>query len=161
MPFSVRRATLGDEPTLRALRLQALSDAPDAFSSTYERELARTTLDWQRWLSPGVTFIVDGSEEPVGLVAGVHDQNDTSIVYLMAMWVHPTLRGSGAADALIASVCLWAAEEGAMVIRLHVAEGNDRARHCYERNAFYPTGQRITGARDGLGEIEMQRLVRP
>jgi hypothetical protein len=30
-----------------------MSDSPDAFGSTYERELARTTLDWQRWLSPG------------------------------------------------------------------------------------------------------------
>jgi ribosomal protein S18 acetylase RimI-like enzyme len=78
----------------------------------------------------------------------------------MAMWVHPALRGSGAADALIASVCSWAAEEGAREIRLHVAEGNDRARHCYERNAFRPTGQHVTGARDGRVEIEMQRLVR-
>jgi hypothetical protein len=54
-----RRAALGDEPVLRELRLQALSEAPDAFGSTYERELARTTSDWQRWLSPGVTFILE------------------------------------------------------------------------------------------------------
>src|SRR5258708_1542552 len=140
MPFRVRRAKLGDEPVLRALRLQALSDAPDAFSSTYERELARTTLDWQKWLSPGVTFIIDASEGPKGLVAGVHDEHDQAIVRLMAMWVHPTLRGSGAADALIASVCSWAAEEGAREVRLQVAQGNDRARQCYERNAFRRTG---------------------
>jgi hypothetical protein len=38
----VRRAMPGDEPILRALRLQALSDTPDAFGSTYERELGHT-----------------------------------------------------------------------------------------------------------------------
>jgi hypothetical protein len=29
--FSVRRAVIGDEPVLRALRLQALTDSPRAF----------------------------------------------------------------------------------------------------------------------------------
>jgi hypothetical protein len=57
--FKLRRAELGDEPTLRELRLEALSEAPDAFGSTYEREVARTTADWQRWMSPGVTFILE------------------------------------------------------------------------------------------------------
>lgn len=53
MQFDVRRAVPGDEPVLKALRLQALTDSLEAFSSTYERELARTTEDWQRWLAPG------------------------------------------------------------------------------------------------------------
>ena len=65
----VRRAIAGDEPILRALRLQALSDTPDAFGSTYERELARTTADWQRWLSPGATFILTDDDDPRGIVA--------------------------------------------------------------------------------------------
>jgi hypothetical protein len=34
----VRRAMAGDEPILRALRLEAMSDAPQAFGSTYDRE---------------------------------------------------------------------------------------------------------------------------
>lgn len=59
--FTVRRAAIGDEPILRALRLQAMLDSPDAFGSTYERELARTPLDWQRWLSPGATDALVGA----------------------------------------------------------------------------------------------------
>jgi ribosomal protein S18 acetylase RimI-like enzyme len=159
--FTVRRAALGDEPTLRGLRLQALSDTPEAFGSTYERELARTAADWQRWLSPGVTFIVDSSGEPKGLVAGAHDQHDRSVVHLMAMWVHPTLRRSGAADALVTSVLSWAASEGAQEVRLHVADGNVRAQRCYGRHGFRLTGREVAGTRDGLVEIEMQRSVRP
>jgi ribosomal protein S18 acetylase RimI-like enzyme len=159
MRFSVRRAVVGDEPTLRALRLQALTDAPGAFGSTLERELARTPADWQRWLSRGVTFFVDESDEPRGLVAGVPDQQDPSVVQLMAMWVHPALRGSGAADALVASLLSWAATEGAKEVRLHVARDNDRAQRCYERNAFRLTGHESVGGRPGLVELEMVRQV--
>src|SRR5438094_4936496 len=74
MRFEVRRAVIGDEPVLRSLRLQALTDSPRSFSSTYERELARTTQDWQRWMAPGVTFILVAEGEPRGLVAGSCDQ---------------------------------------------------------------------------------------
>jgi ribosomal protein S18 acetylase RimI-like enzyme len=42
-------------------------------------------------------------------------------------------------------------------VRLHVAEGNDRARLFYERNAFRQIGQPRKGERDGLVEIEVQR----
>ena len=95
---------MGDEAVLRELRLEALTDAPDAFGSTYERELARTVEDWRRWLSPGATFILDDRHAPCGLVACARDATAPTIVELMAMWVHPKLRGSGAADALVTEV---------------------------------------------------------
>lgn len=159
MNIRVRRAVAGDETTLRTLRLQALSDAPAAFSSTYEREDARTIADWQRWLSSGATFIVDESDEPRGLVAGVHDHRDSEVVHLMAMWVHPASRRSGAADALIAAILSWAAQEGAREIKLHIVKGNERARRCYERNGFRATGREVL--RDRVVEVEMMRLVQP
>jgi hypothetical protein len=70
---AVRRAVPGDEAVLRRLRLDALTEAPEAFASTYARELARTTADWQRWLSPGITLILEEAGTPRGLVAGMHD----------------------------------------------------------------------------------------
>ena len=130
----VRRAIPGDEPILRALRLRALSDSPDAFGSTYERELARTDADWRRWLSPGATFILTDEHGPNGIVAGGHDAADRGIVQLMAMWVDPSLRGRGAADALVSSVLAWASTEGALVVRLAVIESNARARRCLCRD---------------------------
>jgi len=69
MQFDVRRAVTGDEPGLRELRLQALTDSPGAFSSTYERELARTTEDWRRWLASGATFILEAGGAPCGTLA--------------------------------------------------------------------------------------------
>src|SRR5471032_3305245 len=130
-PWHLRRAVLGDEPILRALRLQALSEAPDAFGSTHDRELARTTGDWQRWLSPGATFILDAPGGANGLVAGQLDATDPAAVHLLAMWVHPALRGAGAADELVDAVITWAASEDAKTVRLDVFQANTRARQFY------------------------------
>jgi GNAT superfamily N-acetyltransferase len=155
MQFNVRRAVIGDEPVLRALRLQALTDSPRAFSSSYERELARTAEDWRRWLAPGVTFILDAGGEPRGLVAGSRDPHDFSVVHLMAMWLHPDLRGTGAADVLVSSVKAWAGQEGATQVRLNVVGSNCRARRCSERAGFCATDRQGVVERTGDVEIEM------
>jgi GNAT superfamily N-acetyltransferase len=157
--MGLRRAVLGDEPILRELRLQALSDAPEAFGSSYERELARTTADWQRWLSPGVTFILDEPTGPSGIVAGQPDATDPAVVHLMAMWLRPAIRGSGAADELVAAVLAWAESVGARIVRLDVMQANPRGRRFYERNGFRPTGHESTHERDGRIEIRMERVV--
>jgi len=89
------------------------------------------------------------------MVAGVRDAHDASIIHLMAMWVHPDQRGSGAADALVSSVKAWAAEVGATQVRLNVVESNGRARRCYERAGFRATGQEGVLEKNGDVEIEM------
>lgn len=155
MQFSVRRAVIGDEPLLRELRIQALTESPHAFGSTLERELARTTDDWRRWLSPGVTFLLEVNGQARGLVAGGLDQANPSVVHLMAMWVHPELRRTGAADALVAAVKAWAAEVGADQVRLNVVQSNVRAVRCYERSGFRPSGHQGIVEKNGEIEIEM------
>ena len=127
MGVKVRRARTGDEAVLREVRLQALTDAPDAFGSTYERELARTVEDWGRWVSPGATFILHDEHAARGLVACARDSTAPTVVDLMAMWVHPVMRGSGAADALVAEVIAWARGDGARLVRLQVVQENVRA----------------------------------
>ena len=153
----VRRAAAGDEARLRAVRLEAMREAASAFGSTYNRELARTPAGWERWLSTGATFVVDQADGMQGIVAGMPDAEDPAVVHLMAMWVHPSLRGSGASDALVAAVLAWAGEVGATSVRLVVIEANDAARRCYERSGFHATGRRTIRERDGAAEIEMER----
>jgi ribosomal protein S18 acetylase RimI-like enzyme len=154
----VRQAAYGDEAALRDLRLQAMQDAPDAFGSTYEREAARTESDWQRWFSPGVTFIFESADDgPIGLVAGVRDDGEPNVAHLMALWVHPSRRGQGAGDALVSAVLSWAESQQLDTIRLHVMESNAAARRLYERLGFRVTGNTTSRDRDGLAELEMLR----
>src|SRR5215469_9882379 len=117
MNLTLRRAQPGDESVLRDLRIQALSNEPYAFGSTLERELARTTEDWQRWVTNGVTFLLFINDRARGLVCGLPDKTNPSIVDLLSMWVHPEARGSGAADRLVSAVKAWAAETGANQVR--------------------------------------------
>ena len=155
----VRRAGIGDEPILRDLRLQALTDAPEAFGSTYERELARTVEDWRRWLSPGATFVLDDGRAACGLVACARDATVPTIVNLMAMWVQPIMRGSGAADALVGEVIAWAHADGAHAVRLQVVQANARAQRMYARHGFRATGRTRARERDGVIEVEMERVI--
>lgn len=156
-PFTVRRAVPGDEPTLRQLRLEALTDAPEAFCSTYDRELARTTADWQRWISRGVTLLLEESGVARGLVAGVWDAEDPSIVHIKSMWVHPALRGAGGADALVVEHLAWARTVGARLVRLDVIATNDRARRFYERHEFRATGPPSVREGDCREQLRMER----
>ena len=95
MRLEIRRAVIGDEGVMRDLRVEALTDTPEAFGSTLERERARTIDDWRKWMAPGVTLLLVAEDDPRGLVAGVYDAHDRAVVHLMAMWVHPGVRGSG------------------------------------------------------------------
>ncbi len=157
----VRRAVPGDEPIIRELRLRALADAPAAFGSTLERERARTPADWSRWTGHGATFLLEHDGEPGGLAAGVPHAEGTGAVFLMSMWVDPGLRGSGAADALIAALFRWASAEGFTAVHLHVGDYNTAARRCYERHGFRATGEGFRRERDGVYEVEMRRDLGP
>jgi hypothetical protein len=44
----VRATTRDDRQAMREIRLQALRDAPDAFASTYAREIAFEPAEWHR-----------------------------------------------------------------------------------------------------------------
>jgi GNAT superfamily N-acetyltransferase len=158
---NVRRAAVGDEGLLRSLRLEALTLAPDAFGSTYERELARTVADWRRWLSPGVVFLLEDAHGARGLVAAAHDPADPVIVELMAMWVQPGARGSGGADALVQAVFDWTRSGGATAVRLQVMQDNLRARRFYERNGFTLTGGTRVREKDQALELGMERTLDP
>ena len=156
----VRRLTPDDALLLRSVRLQALVDAPEAFGSTYEREVAFTDDVWEARLAPAANphFVDEDDNGTVqGLVAGVRAEGDPTTIYLVAMWVAAKARGAGSADRLVRSVIEWAGSEKAQLVRLHVMENNRRAERVYQRHGFARTGHTVVRERDGLAEIEMER----
>ena len=156
--IDVRRVVRDEWAELRGVRLRALTDAPYAFASTHAREAAFDETEWRRRIDSGPWWLARADGVPVGLVAGYGAEGD--VRHLVAMWVDPAHRGSGAAAQLVQAVCRWAAEDGGRVVSLWVADGNDRARRFYERLGFTGTGQRqpLPSAPE-VGEERLERVL--
>ena len=102
-------------------------------------------------------FCVDG--EARGLVYAGRDLQEASVVNLMAMWVDPDFRRTGATDLLVSAVSAWAAEKGVTEVRLNVFQANHRARRCYERLGYRATGRRGAIERNEQPDLEMTLIV--
>jgi ribosomal protein S18 acetylase RimI-like enzyme len=180
----IRRLVPGDWAALRAVRLAALAEAPYAFASTLDRELAFDEQAWRDRISRtahvGAWAPAAGQrpgEEPTaadpaagdpaagqpagagglaGLAAGFPDDAGW---HLVSMWVSPALRGRGTAADLVEAVCALARADGAGQIALWVTEVNARARAFYERAGFRETGERALVRPDEPDHWE-RRMVR-
>ena len=160
----VRQVRPGEWMTLRTVRLAALADAPAAFGSTTERELAFREAEWRDRATNAPNFIAWRGNEPVGLVTVVCRQNDDGAGSvpeweLVSMWVSPGARGGGAADLLVSAVADVVRGESGQQVMLWVADGNDRARAFYLRAGFRPTGVRQTYRRRDGSAFDEEKLV--
>ncbi len=154
---SVRRGGAEDAVALRAIRLEALADTPEAFGSTFEETSAWGDDRWREVAASWTYFLALEDGAAVGMATGgYHDQHPGS--WLFGMYVTPRLRGTGVADALVASVVAWARSEGAGELFLHVTELVPRARVFYERVGFVATGDTATLRRDA--SVAMITMVR-
>lgn len=144
----------GEWRELRDIRLRALTDSPDSFASTLDRELTFAEAEWQWRIANGYNVIARGSE-PVGLAGGyLHD----GVPELIAMWVQPESRGAGVAEQLVEAIADWAGEQDADRLTLWVVDGNQRAERLYRRLGFARTGdaQPVPG-NPALTEVKMAR----
>jgi ribosomal protein S18 acetylase RimI-like enzyme len=143
--MEIRPTRAGDWEELRDLRLRALRDAPGAFASTLERELAFTDEVWLRRAEGGpasVTFIAREGGAGIGSVTILAEADVPGRAHLVGMWVDPRYRRRGVGRALIDRAVRWARERRARELILWVADHNAAARQLYERVGFRPTGER-------------------
>lgn len=139
---TVRRLTRADAEQYRAIRLQSLRDAPDAYGSTLDD-----------WVIAPVSIFADRTEASVvlgafqgsGLVGlSVLDRekggNTRHRGLITAMFVTPEARGRGLAVAMLAELALRAAREGLLQLELNVLAKNAVAIRAYERAGFHTVG---------------------
>ena len=94
MTVSIRQLRRDEVEPLRELRLRALREDPGAFAETFEQARARPLEDWRSWAadaSRAIIVAVDG-ECWVGMIAGRRRQDS---IWLSALWVDPSARGTG------------------------------------------------------------------
>jgi ribosomal protein S18 acetylase RimI-like enzyme len=134
--ITIRRTCEEDWPSLKAVRLASLLDAPTAFGVSHQTASAYTDQQWrERAAGPHPAFwlaFLDG--EAVGIVgAGVSAAQRYNLI---AMWVAHHVRGSGVAAQLVDAVKSAAAAQGHDRVFLDVAPGNRRAASFYEKQGF-------------------------
>jgi len=152
----VRDTVAADWQALRDIRLEALRKAPEAFGSTYEREIVRPEARWRDWIARGGMFLAFLPEvsAPAGLAGGYQEDPDT--VELVSMYVRPQARGHAVGEALVAAVARWAEAKHAKSLHLWVTETNAPARLLYQRCGFSPTAERQPlPSNPALGELAM------
>ena len=156
----VRETVTADWQAWRDIRLQALRDAPDAFSSVYADQLRLGEDYWRQRVSGGGLFLAYVPEvsasEPAGMAGGY--QEVPGVVELISMFVRSQARGRGVGEALIDAVIGWGRARDATSVHLWVTETNKHARLLYERCGFTATAERQPlPSNPALGEIGMIR----
>ena len=161
----VRHVLAGEWGRLRELRLASLAADPDAFGSTYAREVEQPAAWWEGWAARSEsgttqrTFVVVGDDDRwLGLALVRLDDAEARAAVLNAMWVAPEARGRRAARALCDACARWATEHGCGQLTLQVVVDNDAARRAYEAAGFVVSGQSTwsNGGRT-LDEFDMAR----
>ena len=156
----IRRAGSEDWERSRAIRLQALQDAPLAFASTYEREAAFEDAMWLQRIASSAQFLAIDQDQVVGTATGFVDPEDATTALLVAMYVAPAARGHGIGERLVNAVVAQARADGASRVRLHVVETNLVAERLYTRCGFVRTGETLRlPHRPDLLEHEMELLL--
>jgi ribosomal protein S18 acetylase RimI-like enzyme len=126
----LRRLGPDDWEAFREIRLRALADAPDAFGSTLERELAFTEDDWRQRFTGPVAVV----EDPRPVAVGGIFLND-GVPHVWGMWTDPAHRGRGHARRILDEIL-----PPDLTAQLDVNVTNPGARAVYERYGFAGTG---------------------
>ena len=137
-----------DWQQLRAVRLRALADAPQAFGSTLAGEVQFPDGVWIARAQRGAagetarTFVAVLDEQFHGLAGVFLSEEDRAVAYFVSFWVDPAHRRQRTGLRLMRAAEQWAQDAGAERLELWVTENNEAARGFYEQAGFADTGRR-------------------
>lgn len=158
---AVRPLAPDEWPTLKLLRIRALTDSPDSFGTTATEVVGQPDAFWQGWALRAAgddarVFAAFQGDEPLGLASAVRDEE--GVGHIGSMWADPSVRGTGVGALLLDTACGFLSAAGCDRIELWVTDGNDRAEALYRSRGFARTGTREP-LREGspLWNVEMTR----
>ena len=137
MSYSIRRLTPADVEAYRAIRLEALTNHPEAFFSSAD-DFAQRSIPDLEGLMEKLSFF--GAEGPAGELVGIMayergEKREAHRGWLFQVYVRPHMRGTGCARALLDAIVEHASGE---VLQLHlsVESRNEPALRLYQRAGF-------------------------
>jgi GNAT superfamily N-acetyltransferase len=154
----VRPGRPADAAALRAIRLEALADSPEAFGDSYEECLAWDEAQWRACADEWNFYLAEVDGRVVGMARGETHDGRPGTRWLFAMYVSPQARGTDVARRLVDTVAAWAVAEGMDALHLYVSSSMTRAKAFYVKSGFAATGLAVSG-RDGDDRVfeEMRR----
>jgi GNAT superfamily N-acetyltransferase len=146
-----------DWPLLRAARLSALLDSPQAFASTYDDESRWGEADWRQVLDGAIWITAQEAENVVGLAKSVAAPDQDSVRYLESIWVAQKHRRHGVFRALLRHLAGLHHGMGVTDLMLWVLADNHTAELAYKSLGFEPTGE--CQIHSSCGKLERQLRV--
>jgi ribosomal protein S18 acetylase RimI-like enzyme len=144
MTPQIRRLDGHDAPAYRALRLRALAEYPEAFTSSFEEDSLKGD-DWyeRRLEAPAQTFwgLFEGGEL-CGMVGLERESKAKSRhkAKVVGMYIAQEHAGRGLGQRLVDRLIQEARAEGLELLVLTVTQGNSQASNLYERCGFRSFG---------------------
>jgi RimJ/RimL family protein N-acetyltransferase len=145
---TIRSAREEDAPAYRDLRLEALRNHPEAFSSDYAANLAQPMTFWtERLLSnspdSAVMIYFAVHDKPLIGMCGITHSNSPKLQHsatIVSMYVRPDWRGFRIAEGLVTACVDWARTRDVKIVKLAVVTTNTRAICSYARCGFQVYG---------------------
>jgi ribosomal protein S18 acetylase RimI-like enzyme len=142
LTLDLQMLTPVDWRVLRAARLRALLDSPNAFTSSYVDESGWGEPEWLRLFDAATWIVSRDADKVIGLARSVHEPRRTATRHLESIWVAPTHRRHGVFRALLHALAENERGMGVTDLLLWVLEDNHDAQRAYEALGFQPTGER-------------------
>jgi ribosomal protein S18 acetylase RimI-like enzyme len=140
----IRRLQPEDAPAYGALRLRALREHPEAFTSSFEEEsLKGPELAEQRLRGPGIFWGAFAEDNQLAGMVGLDREQrmkNRHKATVVGMYVAPEWSRLGAGQALMEALIAEARVVGIELLVLTVTHGNDSAAHLYRRMGFTSFG---------------------
>ena len=142
--MTIRRlSSPADVPVFQKLRLEALTEAPEAFASTYADWVDLPDTEWARRLAESPTWAAFEGALPIGLMGYMRERpaRNAHRALLVMVYVSPSARGHGVGRRMLAAVLDGARGEGIIQMELGVAADNRDAIALYEAAGFRHMGR--------------------
>lgn len=145
----------------RSIRLAALRESPEAFSSSFPAESDHDEPQWRACMLRAHRLIAERDGSPIGVVSvgASHDQERSADLF--GLWVAPDVRNTGIAWRLVESAVQTAQQVGWTHIDYWVGTQNGRAIGFATNFGFRVTSRRRTARRpsEEFGDQEIALVL--
>ena len=139
--LDVRPLAPNEWRVLRDVRLRALRDSPQAFTSHYHRERWLSDEQWRQRFRDATWIVAVEHGDVIG-IAGLVNGHPDEPEHVESIWVDPTHRNRGVFRSLLDIIVDIARRAHRTDLWLWVLEDNLIARSAYARLGFTWTGER-------------------